>query len=280
MKKIIAFVSAIIFLSVTPLMAVIGPIPVDESNDLPDGQIYGWVTITQIDVSCVEIKADANQDILIPGPNFGIQAFGFNYAGDTSCLDVTVPSGWVESTGIIDGFGVFIERVDTTGSYRQDPLVIQVCNMCGALTEAEVVVANALGYTFAMHIADFSGNECFEDPEDCSSAFFATKKTTVIELSSFSAKGKRLTWVTLSEVDNVGFNIWRATAKDGIYEKVNDEIIPSQGSATEGAIYTFIDKAAKKGGRYFYKLEDIDIYGNSTFHGPITAKTRILPVNF
>jgi len=277
MKSII-IISATILLLVTPVLAVIGPIPVDESNDLVDGKIYGWVTITKIDDYCVEIKADANETVLIPGENFGIQAFGFNYNGSTSCLDVTAPVGWVESTGTLDGFGIFIEKVDTTGSYRQDPLFITVCNTCGELQEADVVVANAKGYTFAMHIADFSGNECIDDTDDCSSAFFATKKTTQIELSSFTAKPANgsvtLNWATETEIDNVGFNILRATAEDGVYVKINAELIPAQGGAAQGAAYQFVDTNVRNRKTYYYKLEDIDLNGTATAHGPVSATPK------
>ena len=91
MKKIIVFAAAIMLLTVTPLLAVIGPIPIEESNVLPDGPYFGSVTITSTSSSCVEIKVDANETILVPINNFGIQAFGFNYTGDINCLDVTAP---------------------------------------------------------------------------------------------------------------------------------------------------------------------------------------------
>ena len=46
---------------------------------------------------------------------------------------------------------------------------------------------------------------------------------TLIELSSFTAKAgnnlAKLGWVTESEIDNSGFNIWRADAVDGEYVK-------------------------------------------------------------
>ncbi len=134
----------------------------------------------------------------------------------------------------------------------------------------------AMGYTFAAHIADFT----YPGFPGTSSAFFATQKTTLIELSSFTAKASngrvKLEWVTESEIDNAGFNIWRADAEDGEYVKLNDEIIPAKGSATKGAKYVFTDKTAKNRNTYFYKLQDIDVYGISTFHGPVSATPKFL----
>jgi len=107
-----------------------------------------------------------------------------------------------------------------------------------------------------------------------------TVGTTLIELSSFTVKASngrvKLAWVTESEIDNAGFNIWRADAADGEYVKLNEEIIPAKGSETKGANYVFTDHTAKNRMTYFYKLQDIDVYGTSTFHGPASATPKFL----
>ena len=104
--------------------------------------------------------------------------------------------------------------------------------------------------------------------------------TTVIALSSFTVKASngraKLAWGTESEIDNAGFNIWRADAADGEYVKLNDEIIPAKGSETNGAKYFYTDHTAKNRKTYFYKLQDIDVYGTSTFHGPVSATPKFL----
>jgi len=107
-----------------------------------------------------------------------------------------------------------------------------------------------------------------------------TEQPTLIELSSFTAKASngwvKLEWVTETEIDNAGFNIWRAETENGEYVKLNDEIIPAKGSAFNGAKYVFTDNIAKNRNTYFYKLQDIDVYGTSTFHGPVSATPRLL----
>ena len=107
-----------------------------------------------------------------------------------------------------------------------------------------------------------------------------TATPTVINLVRFEAKGKLarifLKWETASEVDNMGFNIYRAESAEGEYTKINGALIPADGSATEGANYQYIDKTAKAGKTYYYKLEDVDNAGNSTFHGPISVAARFL----
>ena len=104
-----------------------------------------------------------------------------------------------------------------------------------------------------------------------------TAQPTLINLSSFDAKGiwrfVILTWKTESEVNNAGFNIYCAESEAGEYVKINSSLIPAKGSTTEGANYRYIDQTAKRGTTYYYKLEDVDMSGNATMHGPVSAST-------
>ncbi len=103
---------------------------------------------------------------------------------------------------------------------------------------------------------------------------------TLIQLADFTAASKSdgilLEWLTESEIDNAGFNIYRAETKDGKYIKINDSLIPAEGSTTEGAYYEFIDETVKNRRTYYYKLEDIDFNGMATTHGPVSATPRLL----
>ncbi len=62
-------------------------------------------------------------------------------------------------------------------------------------------------------------------------------------------------------------------AEDGEYVKINASLIPAKGSTTEGASYRYIDQTAKRGTTYYYKLEDVDMSGSATMHGPVSAGT-------
>ncbi|MCI5217817.1 MAG: hypothetical protein D3914_01150 [Candidatus Electrothrix sp. LOE2] len=95
----------------------------------------------------------------------------------------------------------------------------------------------------------------------------------VVTLASFSAiryEGTvMLEWKTEMELDNAGFNIWRSETEAGEYTKINDSLLPAQGSEYQ---YSFTDDTAVKGKTYYYKLEDIDLNGTATFHGPVSTK--------
>ena len=78
-------------------------------------------------------------------------------------------------------------------------------------------------------------------------------------------------WETASEIDNLDFNLWRSDAADREYVKLNEALILAQGSPITGASYVYTDTIVTNGVTYHYRLEDVDIYGTSTLHGPVTA---------
>jgi hypothetical protein len=59
--------------------------------------------------------------------------------------------------------------------------------------------------------------------------------------------------------------------------RITDALIPAEGGPTWGAAYVFKDRDVPADVPLFYKLEDIDYYGNSTFHGPVPAKAAAQP---
>ena len=105
-----------------------------------------------------------------------------------------------------------------------------------------------------------------------------TTPPTIIDLASFEAiagnSSVSLSWETESEIDNAGFNLYRSDSENGEYIKINDSLIPTEGTTTQGASYEFIDTDVKNRKTYYYKLEDIDLNGTSTMHGAVSAMPR------
>ena len=100
----------------------------------------------------------------------------------------------------------------------------------------------------------------------------ANQTPTNVLFSSFFAEvcqdGILTNWTTETEPDNAGFNISRSTEENGEYLKLNESLIPSQGDATTGASYSFVDKP-EHAGDYYYKLEAVSLDGTTSFHGPV-----------
>ena len=101
-------------------------------------------------------------------------------------------------------------------------------------------------------------------------------ETTVVEMSSFKAipsdKQVKVEWKTEAEIDNAGFNVWRAEG----FKQINESMITGKGSPALGSEYDFVDNFVLNRKNYFYLIEDVDIYGISTFHGPVKATPRLI----
>ena len=104
--------------------------------------------------------------------------------------------------------------------------------------------------------------------------------STLITLASFEAAAKNnkviLLWKTESEINNAGFNIYRSESENGEYTKINASLIPAQGSPANGVSYKFVDTGVTNRQIYYYKLEDIDLNGTSTMHGPASATPKFI----
>jgi hypothetical protein len=105
---------------------------------------------------------------------------------------------------------------------------------------------------------------------------------TAIGLTSFAARGSarsiELRWETASEIGNLGFNLYRAGSADGPWTRLNASLIPSQvapGSPV-GAVYTYVDVVPRRVAPYYYRLETVDMYGQTQSYGPVSASLQML----
>lgn len=84
-----------------------------------------------------------------------------------------------------------------------------------------------------------------------------------------------ITWETATELDNLGFNLYHSTSAEGAYVKLNDTLIPAQNPGQVlGATYTWLDEDIISGSAHYYMLEDVDINGVSTTHGPASVPVQ------
>ncbi len=99
--------------------------------------------------------------------------------------------------------------------------------------------------------------------------------TTAVELTSFEAaaldSAVELRWETGSELNNLGFHLYRSSSAEGPYERITLRLIPGLGSSPAGASYRYLDEELSNGVTYSYKLEDVETTGRTEVHGPVTA---------
>ncbi|MDP2207837.1 MAG: LamG-like jellyroll fold domain-containing protein [Bacteroidota bacterium] len=69
-----------------------------------------------------------------------------------------------------------------------------------------------------------------------------------------------LSWLTLSEINNYGFEIQRRQEGQLYFETLSNSFIPGHGTTTEPHYYSYTDSSIKKG-RWFYRLKQIDMNG-------------------
>lgn len=102
---------------------------------------------------------------------------------------------------------------------------------------------------------------------------------TEVDLLTFTAEAKEthilVQWETATEKDNLGFNLYRATSIAGDRIKLNATLIPSSSPGDMlGSSYAYIDiRDIVAETVYYYWLEDIDLEGFATIHGPRSTRT-------
>ena len=108
----------------------------------------------------------------------------------------------------------------------------------------------------------------------------ATACTTAATTNSFSAarsgSGVIASWRSSAEVNNLGYNVYRDVA--GVKTKVNASLISGSALLIRDALpqhgaksYGWIDAAPVPGAVYW--LEDVDLNGTRTMHGPVSVES-------
>lgn len=77
-----------------------------------------------------------------------------------------------------------------------------------------------------------------------------------------------LSWMTVSEINNYGFEVERRHEDSTSYEVLPNSFIPGYGTTLEPQFYSFTD-AVPPSGTVYYRLKQIDLDATIHYHGPI-----------
>jgi hypothetical protein len=79
-------------------------------------------------------------------------------------------------------------------------------------------------------------------------------------------------WVTETEFDTAGFNIYRSTTPEGEFVQINPQLIPGAADPASGDEYVYADSDVQAGETYYYKLEDVEYSGARQQHEVIAGQ--------
>ena len=94
-----------------------------------------------------------------------------------------------------------------------------------------------------------------------------------------------LRWVTASEVDNFGFDVYRSDSPDGPFARVTTSPIPGAGTSDEPSQYSYTDDTIQPDVQYHYYVESISMAGQRekftpTFKAPIKSAKSTKSVTY
>ena len=105
--------------------------------------------------------------------------------------------------------------------------------------------------------------------------------TLPIQMSSFTAMINTtnhvvLSWSTLSEVNNYGFEVQRKSS-DGTYQSLPNSFVAGHGTTIEPQTYNYADTTATTG-TWYYRITQTDLGGKVTYSSPIRVDVGVLDV--
>jgi len=184
-----------------------------------------------------------------------------------------VPAGWAPFLNAADNLAGSL----TYATYGKDPApAIVESGSVACMRFQGISKAGTFEMEFTTHelADDAGGGDVPNTAHDCHVTFVGP---TSVDLLGFEAwpEGRELhiQWETANEIDNMGFNLYRSTSSEGKRTKLNDVLIATLAppGSPFGAAYEYIDEHIRDRQPYFYWLEDVDIYGHATLHGPVTG---------
>lgn len=96
-----------------------------------------------------------------------------------------------------------------------------------------------------------------------------------VQLTSFTAtvqpdNSVRLDWVTISELNNYGFEVQKSQQRSSGFATIPNSFVPGHGTTLDPQFYSFVDRTAMPGD-WFYRLKQIDLDGTLHYSDPIAV---------
>jgi uncharacterized repeat protein (TIGR01451 family) len=181
----------------------------------------------------------------------------------------------------------YVSATPTQGSCSQAAGIVTCAlgSIANGGTATITIVVTAVTPSQAVNTATVSGTQ--PDPVPANNTATQTEIITFptsVKLNSFTAASRggevMLTWNTGSELRNLGFNLYRE--QNGERVRMNPSLIAGSALIMRGGLpqhaaktYAWIDHSPAAGGSYW--LEDVDLDGTRTMHGPVSPQANLAP---
>ncbi|WPD23018.1 MAG: SdrD B-like domain-containing protein [Candidatus Electrothrix scaldis] len=90
-----------------------------------------------------------------------------------------------------------------------------------------------------------------------------------------------LEWKTASEIGTIGFHLERLNEQSGKYQAITKKLLPGMLTPPHGGTYRYVDKSAKAGSSYTYRVVEVAVTDQGMISGPytVTAEQPLLTNN-
>jgi len=246
-----------------------------ESNLVDNSASVDTAVIRRVDIAVTKVTNDPGPDDAFAQGETLIYTITIAQNGPSRATNVIMadplPAG-LSFVSVVPGGPTCTEAAGTvTCSYAtMDPGASNVVTVTGTITVSQTQLLNTASTTRTE--TDTEGSN---DAATAGASILAPTVAHMLEMRAVAdAKGKVLiSWTTSFEADNLGFNIYRETSAGRV--RINKQIIA--GSAffsgkrelSSGRSYRWKDRI-QDGAFVQYAIEDIDLDGTRTMHGPVT----------
>ena len=224
---------------------------------------------------------------------FSVGANGGEFVFQVSNTGMATVSG---SVSLVDNLPIELTPVSAVG-------VGWACNVVGqsvdcthpnaaglapgaSLPDVNLVVNVSSGVDTVTNTATITNVNDSVAPNNTSSDPVSILFPTAVTLASFTAENHSgqdvlLQWQTASELDAVGFNLYRRSSDNTSFEQINEALIPSQAPGSLfGSTYTWLDLDMDAGKTYYYLLDAMDVNGRTQSYGPVLVKVNYTFANW
>ncbi|MCB0270425.1 MAG: hypothetical protein KDH95_19870 [Calditrichaeota bacterium] len=219
---------------------------------------------------------------------------GYNPGGSSAAGNLSISGNQTLSSSSVCTFeiggstqGSQYDHINSSSTFAVDgTLNISIINGFQPQENDEFTIINCSsrsGTFSTVNIPTDNGNPIFDVVYNSTSVVLRAlfDVSLPVELASLRANGGfrqvLLEWTTASEINNLGFEVYRSTSDNGPFELVatfvTDPSLTGAGNSNVYHDYAFKDLQLADNTTYFYKLADVDYNGVRKFHSVISATT-------